>query len=85
MEQVLLLICTMIIVTPFVMGLVIYYNLKRVVKGQDPVSSSEALRTMITNFFKNIFPNKTKSAATENKNTKAENKPVYEDAEFREV
>ncbi|MCA9387268.1 hypothetical protein KC669_04510 [Candidatus Dojkabacteria bacterium] len=79
MFETILLICSLLIVAPFLMILIVLHNMTRVAKGLKPVNGPTALKEIIKNLFK-----KAEDKVSSNVKLKSK-KDEIEDAEFFEI
>ncbi len=88
MGETILLLCTLIIVVPILMGLIALYNMRRTLEGKTAVSGPTALRNMISDLI-NRAKAQRKEANLSKKQTRSKTNSQkdqdIEDAEFREI
>ena len=79
MVEALMLICTLLIVAPFLMILIVLHNMTRVAKGLKPVSGPAALKEIMKSLFTKV------EDTVSGKVNLRKKKDGIEDAEFSEI
>lgn len=83
MLETILLLCCLAIVVPVLLLTISIYNLNRKIQGKVPLNGEVVLQNIV-NKIKDWF-NSRKNSVTKAQKSNKDNKPVVEDAEFREV